>query len=128
MKLRYGQAHSDWVCQVGWTGPAHYIISAAQSPSPSLLIQHVSAHRKQYIFTLRMVERDYIMVELSSYIHTFCKDIRGIKTHLYKQDLSLILPYCALYHQKTNTKLYIENSFFCLFMIRGVLLLCFLRE
>lgn len=53
--LRYEQAHSDWVCQVGWTGPSHCIISAAQSPAPSLLIQHVRARRKPYIFKVRMV-------------------------------------------------------------------------
>ena len=53
--VRYGHAHSDWVCQVGWSGPAHCIVSAARSPSPSLLIQHVRAHRKQYIFRVRMV-------------------------------------------------------------------------
>ena len=55
MVLRYIQAHSEWICQVGWTGPAHYIISAAQSPAPSLLIQHVWAQRKQYVFRVRMV-------------------------------------------------------------------------
>ena len=55
VRIRYEKAHSDWVCQVGWTGPAHYVISAAQSSSPSLLIQHVSAHRKKYIFKIRMV-------------------------------------------------------------------------
>ncbi|CAI8023726.1 WD repeat-containing protein 49, partial [Geodia barretti] len=54
VRIRYEKAHSDWVCQVGWTGPAHYVISAAQSSSPSLLIQHVSAHRKKYIFKIRM--------------------------------------------------------------------------
>lgn len=55
VRMRYEQAHSDWVLQVGWTGPAGYIISASQSTRPSMLIQHVSAQRKKYCFEQRMV-------------------------------------------------------------------------
>ena len=56
--LQYEPVHSDWVCQVGWTGPAHCIISVSRSSSHSLVIQHIRAQHKPYIFKVRMVCRN----------------------------------------------------------------------